>query len=177
MEMNYLKFGEGDRTMVILPGLSLTPICNDPKPVISAYDVFDKDFTVYLFDRRSDVTEGYDIEQMADDTVEKMKELGLKDIYLFGVSQGGMISQFIALKYPGLVRKMVLASTTAVFPDEAAKDWEKFISENNSVRLADAFCKLIYSKKFYRKIKLLLPLLYRNMTEEQLRNFAIYARA
>lgn len=177
MEMNYIKFGNGDKTMVILPGLSITPVCDSPDAVIKAYAVFNNDFTVYLFDRRSDVDEGYTLEQMADDTVTKMKELGLKDIYLFGVSQGGMISQYIALKYPEMIKKMVLASTTSRFTDSGSELWNELCTEKKPVKLAKQFCKKIYSKSFYRKIALVLPMMYRNISEEQLKKFEIYARS
>ena len=123
MEMNYIRFGEGNRTMVILPGLSLKPIAASAKAVIDAYQVFAKDYTVYLFDRRTDILDSYSIEEMAEDTITRIEELGLKDLYLFGVSQGGMIAQYIALKQKDLVKKLVLASTTSRFPNEKSEEW------------------------------------------------------
>ena len=177
MDMNYIKFGQGNRIMVILPGLSITPVCDNPKAVIDAYKVFDKEFTTYLFDRRSDVENGYTIEQMADDTVNKINELGLKDIYLFGVSQGGMIAQYIALKYPELVKKMILASTTSSFNADSIVAWNELAKEKDSVKLAKEFCKLIYTDSFYKKIRLALPLMYRNISEKLLDKFEIYAKA
>ncbi len=40
-----------------------------------------------------------------------MKILGITDAYVMGVSQGGMISMYLAAKYPELVSKLVLANT------------------------------------------------------------------
>lgn len=65
MEMNYIKFGKGNKIMVILPGLSLKPVCNDSEAVINAYKMFEDDFTVYLFDCRSDVDKNYTVYDMA----------------------------------------------------------------------------------------------------------------
>ena len=177
MRMKYMKFGEGEKVMVMIPGLSLTDVSDDPAPVAEAYRMFDEEFTVYLFDRREDVEEGYSIEQMADDTVKKMNELGLKDIYLFGVSQGGMICQYIALKYPKLVKKMVLASTAARFDNDNAGEWIRLAEEKKPVELADAFCRMVYSKGFYESFRSFLPALYGSLPDEQLRRFTIYAKA
>lgn len=51
------------------------------------------------------------IEQMADDAILFIKAKGFRNVDLFGFSMGGMISQEIALKEPGLVRKLILAGT------------------------------------------------------------------
>ena len=176
MEMNYIQFGKGDRTMVILPGLSLKPIADSAKSVKTAYKCFNNDYTVYLFDRRSDIGEEYDIAQMAEDTLAKIDELGLKDIYLFGVSQGGMIAQMIALKRPDLIKKMVLASTASHFDDRKAEDWIALAEEKDAKKLVQTFSKLIYSPATYRKFKPFLALMYKDMNEEDLRKFAVYAK-
>ena len=87
-EMRYFRFGEGTKNMVILPGLSLQDLMPMADTIADAYSLFTEDFTVWFFDRRTDIPEGYTIEAMAEDTARAMKKLGLKDIYLFGVSQG-----------------------------------------------------------------------------------------
>lgn len=176
MEMNYIKFGKGDRTMVILPGLSLKPVVESAKAVRNAYKCFEQGYTVYLFDRRSDVEEEYSIDRMAEDTIEKMEELGLRDIYLFGVSQGGMIAQAIALKKPERIRKMVLASTASRFDDQKAEDWIALAEEKDAKKLTQTFSKLIYSPATYRKFKPFLAMMYKGMNEEDLKKFAIYAK-
>ena len=177
MEMNYIRFGEGRKTMVILPGLSLKPIAPSAKAVIDAYQVFAKDYTVYLFDRRSDIAEDYSIEEMADDTIEKIEELGLKGLYLFGVSQGGMIAQYIVLKRKDLIKKLVLASTTFRFPDEKTVEWLKLAEEKNTGKLVRSFSKMIYSDAFYRKYRLVLPLMFADLKEEERDHFMTYAKA
>ena len=175
MKMNYIKFGEGDRTMLILPGISLTPVCDNPEPVIEAYKMFTNDFTVYLFDYPSDIDENYTDKQLADDIVTKINELGLKDIYLYGVSMGGMCSQNIILKHPELVKKLVIASSTSNFTNVDLDNWNKVSKEKVSVKLAIEFCKLIYSEEFYKNIEAIIPEYYGNIPEEQMKNFEIYA--
>ena len=150
--MNYAKFGSGDKTMLIIPGLSLKPVTGDVKLIAKAYELFSNDFNVYLFDAREDISEGYSIEDMANDTLEKIDELGLSDIYLYGVSMGGMVCQYIVYKRPELVKKLVLCSTVSkVEENEAIKSWKNCIDNQDVNKLVDSFMYYIYSKEFYDK--------------------------
>ena len=111
MEMEYFRFGRGDKVMVILPGLSVQSVMGSAEAVADAYGCFSDDFTVYLFDRRKDIPESYSIEDMAMDTLDAFHALGLKDIFLFGASQGGMIALQIAVTEPDLICRLALGST------------------------------------------------------------------
>jgi len=51
------------------------------------------------------------IETMADDAYTFIQALGFDKIDVFSFSMGGMIAQDLALKHPGLVRKLVLTGT------------------------------------------------------------------
>ncbi|UVJ38107.1 alpha/beta fold hydrolase [Arthrobacter sp. CJ23] len=51
------------------------------------------------------------IEVMADDAYTLIQALGFDKIDVFSFSMGGMIAQDLALKHPGLVRKLVLTGT------------------------------------------------------------------
>jgi pimeloyl-ACP methyl ester carboxylesterase len=51
------------------------------------------------------------IEQMATDAVTFIEALGFDEVDLFGFSMGGMIAQVIALRQPGLVRKLIIAGS------------------------------------------------------------------
>ena len=82
--MNYIKFGTGDKILVMLPGLSVKSVLLMGDAVKNAFRAYDKDYTIYLIDRREDVPPVYTVADMARDTAEKMKELGLEDVCLFG---------------------------------------------------------------------------------------------
>jgi 3-oxoadipate enol-lactonase len=56
------------------------------------YKCFAKDYRVYFFDRRHDISEGFSIWDIADDTENAMNQLGVDSADFLGVSQGGMIS-------------------------------------------------------------------------------------
>ncbi|MBQ2657087.1 MAG: alpha/beta hydrolase [Erysipelotrichaceae bacterium] len=177
MKMNYIKFGNGPRTMLILPGLSVRPVCPLADSIVVAYDVFSKDFTVYLFDRREDIPENYSLEQMADDTVTKIKELDLKDIYLYGVSQGGMIAQIITLKYPELVKKLALASTCSYVEDGTVNKWAEASGKHDLEGLLKSFVTKVYGDAYYEQYKDVIYAAYGDLTEEEMDYFAILASA
>ncbi len=65
---------------------------------------------------KSDRSRGtFEIEDLADDIVGTLDELGYEEVDLFGFSMGGMAAQVIAHRYPERVRRLVLAGTAA-FP-------------------------------------------------------------
>ena len=72
--MNYLKFGSGNKTLVMIPGLSVQSVLLMGDAVKNAFRAYEKDYTAYLIDRREDVPPVYTVADMARDTAEKMKE-------------------------------------------------------------------------------------------------------
>lgn len=72
-----------------------------------------KKYTVYVFSRRNRLPEGFSTRDMAADQAEAMKLLGISRADVMGVSQGGMIAQYLATDYPDMVNKLVLAVTLA----------------------------------------------------------------
>ena len=48
---------------------------------------------------------------MADDQAAAMQILGIDKASVLGVSQGGMIAQYLAIDHPGMVEKLILAVT------------------------------------------------------------------
>ncbi|MBQ9886332.1 MAG: alpha/beta hydrolase [Lachnospiraceae bacterium] len=177
-EMRYFKFGTGDRTAVIIPGLSVKSVMDSAGQVAAAYRAMKEDYTVYVFDRRLDCPDNYTVGQMADDTAKAFDMLGIKDVYLFGVSQGGMIAQLIALDYPELVHKLVLGSTAARVNKGGEKtilNWVRLAKKRDAVSLGRAFAKRVYSEEFYNKYGELIAHFVGNATEEELDRFAVLA--
>src|SRR6202035_5413582 len=62
---------------------------------------------------RSEGTTPATIDDMATDAVAFIRALGLKKTDLLGFSLGGFIAQVIAQKHPDLVRRVILAGTSA----------------------------------------------------------------
>jgi 3-oxoadipate enol-lactonase len=69
----------------------------------------------------------YSLEQMADDVRGLLSALGVAQTHFVGISMGGMIGQIFALKYPSMVRSLILCSTTSRYPAGARTAWEERI--------------------------------------------------
>ena len=177
--MEYFRFGTGARTLVILPGLSVQSVMGSADAVAQAYDALAQDYTIYLFDRRETLPETYSVLEMARDTAEAMKALGLKDVYLFGASQGGMMALVIAIEYPGLVKKLVLGSTSAhVLPEQfrSIERWIALAEANDPVGLYLSFGEKIYPPAVFGQFREALIAAGKTVTEAELRRFIILAR-
>jgi pimeloyl-ACP methyl ester carboxylesterase len=85
------------------------------------YSGFAKEFKVYVFSRRNNLPDEFSTADMADDIDKIMDMIGIKTASVFGVSQGGMISQQLAIRHPDKVKKLVLA-VTASRPNELMKE-------------------------------------------------------
>ena len=65
----------------------------------------------------------YSLEQMADDLHGLLTGLGVTATHFVGISMGGMIGQIFALKYPSMVKSLVLCSTTSRYPTAIRSAW------------------------------------------------------
>ena len=59
-EMEYIRFGSGNRILVMLPGLgdSLRSMKGTALPMALMYRLFAKEFTVYAFSRKTELPQG-----------------------------------------------------------------------------------------------------------------------
>ena len=177
--MQYFRFGQGEKTMVILPGLSIGSVMPSAQAIADEYAIFQDDYTVYVFDRRSMLPESYSVEQMARDTAIVMKQLDLHDVYLFGASQGGMMAEVIALEYPELVRKLVIGSSAARISEErmnVLNEWIKLKKKKKREELSEAFGRALYTPEVYEQFKQALADMVRPVSKPELEKFVILAK-
>ena len=111
MQFDYITFGRGRKPLVMIQGLNTRGIKGSALSLAYMYRIFAKDYKVYLFDRRPTVYDGITVRDMAADIAMAMDTLYIKNADVFGVSQGGMIAQYLAIDRPDLVNKLVLAVT------------------------------------------------------------------
>lgn len=178
-EMNYFRFGSGKKTMVILPGLSVQSVMGFAESVADEYDVMTNDFTVYVFDRRAALPPAYSVREMARDTAEAFMALGLRDIDLFGASQGGMIAMQIAVEYPALIHRLALGSTTACVKDGmnlGLKEWIRLAEQKDGVGLYLAFGEKVYPSGLFDQSKDMLVAAGKGVTDAEMERFAILAK-
>ena len=111
--MPYARFGRGEKVFAVLPGLSdgLATVRGKALLLAKPYKGFFERYTVYMFSRKDPLPEGISIREMAADQAEALRALGVERASVMGVSQGGMIAQYLAVDCPGLVEKLVLAVT------------------------------------------------------------------
>lgn len=147
--MDCCCFGKGNRTFVIIPGISVKPVS---AAIDAAADLifgdYTDDYTFYIFDRRSNIGDSYSTEEMAEDTFSVMSELGLENVNLYGVSQGGMIALVIAANHPQIVEKLVIGSSSGDINGHFASvinEWIKYADEGNGDALQHSFIDNVYS--------------------------------
>ena len=179
IEMEYFRFGTGDKTLVILPGLSVKNVIDAAEAVAEEYKSMAGEFTAYVFERRRELPAEYPIRAMALDTAEAIKTLGLRDIYLFGASQGGMLALVIAIEFPELVKKLALGSTTSNVTDERYEKVEKWIQlaeKRDGVGLYLGFGRDVYPPEIFEQSRELLASIGVSVTEEEFERFIILAK-
>ncbi|MBR1750496.1 MAG: alpha/beta hydrolase [Ruminococcus sp.] len=163
-EMYYAAFGNGSKDLVVLPGLSdgLATVKGKAWILSFPYKKFFRDYTVYMFSRKNIMPEGYTIRDMAHDQVLALHELGIEQTYLLGVSQGGMISQYIAIDHPEMVQKLILGVTAPYansIVKKAVSDWiDMAVSGDHKALMIDTAEKM-YSEKYLQKNRKFFPLI------------------
>ena len=167
----YTKFGYGQKTLIVLPGLSFRPLHLFPESLVDAFNNLTEDFCIYVLDVKDEITKTYTINELSNDTLFVIKELGLKDIYLFGASLGGMMALNIALKEPKLIKKMIVASSSpyvnSYFNDFLTRINE-LIDERNVRSLTKYFIKMVYSREYVDKYGNGIIEFYKDLNEEEL---------
>ena len=181
-EMDYIRFGRGAKTLIMLPGLgdSLRSIKGAALPMALLYRRFAREYTVYSFSRKHPLCEGCTTRGLADDQIEAMDILGISKADLIGVSMGGMISQQLAVNYPERIGKLVLAVTCAEQNPllvESVNEWMDCARRGDHKALMESNLRRIYSAAYYRRNKWLLPVVGRLMKPRTYERFFIQAQA
>lgn len=167
-DMDYVSFGQGHEVLVMIPGLGdgLTTVRGMALPLAYTYHMYAKDYKVYLFSRKNHLEKylqtGYSTRDMAKDLASAMKELGISSAKVLGVSQGGMIAQYLAIDYPGLVDRLVLAVTLSR-PNETVKKvigcWTRLAEQGDYKALMIDTAEKSYSEHYLKKYRRFYPIL------------------
>lgn len=163
-QLDCVRFGKGDRPLVLLPGLSLQGVRAAAYPLAYLYRAFTKEYTVYVFDKRAVVPRGYTIRELAGDLAAAMGQLGLRDADVFGVSQGGMIAQYLAIGYPQLVRRLALGVTASrcnPVMERVLGLWVQLARQGDYGRLMRDMFERMYSPAYLKRHRRLLPVVSR----------------
>lgn len=181
-DMDYIVFGQGERNLVMLPGLGdgLKTAKGMALPFAWMYRMFAKDFRVWVFSRRNDLPQVCTTRDMARDQAEAMEKLGIDKADIIGVSMGGMIAQHLAADFPALVNRLVLV-VTAAEPNplitEAIRTWTDMAQRKDYGALMADTGTRIYSDKYLRKNSWMFPLTGKLTAPKSNRRFLIMAHA
>lgn len=113
--MHVIQFGNGTEHLVMIPGLGdgLTSIKGLALPFSLMYRQYAKAFRVTVVSGRHEMKKPWTTQDMAKDVAQAMTMLGIEQADVLGISQGGMIGQYLALDFPDKVRNLVLTVTSA----------------------------------------------------------------
>ena len=179
-EMDYFTFGRGETPFVMLPGLSMKSIMISAEGVASAYRRFAEDFTVYCFDRTKFLYQNITVEELAEDTAEAMRLLGIKNACVFGASQGGMMAQYLTINHPDLVGRLLLGSTCSRLNPTAEavmESWVRCAERGDIDAFCDSFIDLLYGKAFAEQFGAFIRLAHRDVTAEDFQRFILLGKS
>ena len=158
--MDYVTFGKGKQPLVIIPGLGdgLQTVKGKAHLFSLSYRLLAKRYKIYVFSRINELRQGYTTRDMAADVAEAMETLNLDAAYVMGISQGGMIAQWLVADFPEKVQKLVLAVTTAKLGNlgrERISCWLNLIQTGTYKDLMIDIAYHSYTTKSFGKFKYL----------------------
>ena len=162
IHMDYITFGYGTKPLIMIQGLNTNGIKGAGISLAFMYRIFAKDYKVYLFDRRTDISYDITVEDLANDIAAAMDELNIKNADILGVSMGGMIAQYIAINRPDLVHRIVLAVTLCQNNETVTSvinNWINLTIKEDYKTLITDMAEKMYSEKYLKKYRTFLPLL------------------
>ena len=180
MQLDYITFGTGPKALIMIQGLNTRGIQGAAVSLAWMYRMFTKDYTVYLFDRRPRVHPDITMREMAADIAMAMDTLGITGADVLGVSQGGMIGQYLAIDRPDLVGKLVLAVTLSRNNETVTRvieNWIAMVQAGDMKALVTDMAEKMYSDGYLRRYRPFLPLLTLLQKPKDVERFVILARS
>ena len=180
VQMDYITFGNGTKPLLMIQGLNTNGIKGAAVSLAYMYRIFAKKYKVYLFDRRKEVQEGITVRDIAADIALAMDALEITKADVIGVSQGGMIAQYLAIDRPDLVNKLVLAVTLSK-NNETVKEvlacWIDLTKGGNFKQLVFDMAEKMYSKAYVKRYRPFMPLLTFVQKPKDVERFLILTKA
>ena len=165
-EMDYIRFGRGEKALVMLPGLGdgLRTVRGTAVPMAAMYREFGKSFMVYMFSRKSPLPRGYTTRDMARDQAAAMEALGIERAHVF----------------PEKVDRLVLAVTAAepnAILTESVGEWTDLARAGDTAAFMRSSLLRQYSEGYCQKNLWLAPVIGRLTKPKSYDRFYIQAQA
>ena len=179
-EMDCVTFGKGGKALVIIPGLNLKGVKETAVPFAYMYHIIAEEYKVFIIDRKADIPEGYTVRDSAADVAFAMKEMGILNADVLGISQGGMIGQYLAMDYPELVHKLVLGVTLSRENETVKRviqSWIDMAETGDYEAISTDMLEKMYSEEYKEKYGKLIPLISKAGKPKDMHRFIILAKA
>lgn len=179
--VDYITFGKGNKTLIIITGLSLQGLSDmSDLAIYSLFYRYAKEYKVYIFDRKDHIEEGITIDNMADDLYHSLQELHIANASIIGISQGGMIAQLFAIKYPQKVTSLVLALTFSrnnAISRETIRGWIEMAENGDMDQLNMDSVSKSFSSPVLKKLYVINRLFLKSVSKEKRHRFVCLAKS
>jgi 3-oxoadipate enol-lactonase len=105
---------------------------------------------------RSDKPHGaYSLDQMAEDAIAVLDDVGVDDVHLVGASMGGAISQILAVNHPERVRSLTLTCTSCrnhAWRRELLASWATAASERGLGAMTKEAARWVIGPRSFRRV-------------------------
>lgn len=157
-KMHYICFGRGSQPLIIIPGLSdgLKTVKGTGPILWFTYRFLANSFRVYVFSRKEPLEPGCSTREMAADLAEAMDLVSIKNAMVMGVSQGGMISQWLAIDYPEKVDRLAIVISLArqnITFQEVISSWIDMAEREAYDELAVDMMEKNYTEAYLEKVR------------------------
>lgn len=180
--IDYICFGKGEKALVMIPGLGdgLKTVKGYAVPFSLMYREYAKNYRVYLFSRRNNLPKEFSTKEMAKDIATAMLQLNIPKADVLGVSQGGMVAQYLAIDYPEMVNKLCIAVSISKPNDTmvgVVSSWIKMAKADDYKSIFIDTAEKSYSEKYLKKSRWMFSLLSRVGKPKDFNRFITMANA
>lgn len=179
-EIEYFFFGSGEKTLIILPGVSVTSVMLSADAIASGFEAFTQRYTVYVFNHESNIDERYSVPGTAEHIAAAMKQIGICQADIYGASQGGMVAQSLAIHHPELVHALYLGGTLSRQNPRSLDTfgrWMELAQGDDPVKLNHCFYTSLYSPEFYNQNAEVFRTMEQSGTAEAMNRFYFLAKS
>lgn len=117
---------------------------------------------------------------MARDQNRVMEKLGISNAYVMGVSQGGMIAQYLAIDYPEMVRKLIIGVSVSRQNETVQRvvnSWIQMAEANDYKTLMIDTMEKTFTNKQLKRYRVFYPIISRIGKPKSYNRFLIQADA
>lgn len=177
-DIDYIEFGTGSKNLIMIPGVGDgIKTAKGMAGIFSImYKEFAKDYRVYVFSRRNNIEEGFTTKDMAEDIYNTLVTLNIEKCDVIGVSQGGMIAQYLAINHQDRINKLVLAITAPrknITMIEAITPWLEWAKARDFKNIFIDTAERSYTEEHMKKYRWIYNTLYRFSKPKSYKRFII----